>query len=323
MAPQFIRALCAAALLLAAAPQAPAQGFPNKPVRIVIGFPPGGGIDIVARIIAPKLSDALGQPVLVENRPGANGVVGMDSVAKAAPDGHTLLLGTLGNFSVNPSFYANLPFNADTAFAPLTQLASVAFILYANPALPVRSVADLIAYGRATPGKLNFSSSGSGGLPHLAGELFATAAGVGMVHVPYKGSAPSIADVMGGQVQITFEAAAIGLQHIRNGKLRGLATTGSTRLAFASEIPTVAETLPGFEVINWYGMAVPAGTPREVIARLHGELVKAMALPDVKEKMVAQGTDPVGSSPEAFGSFVKAESAKWTRVIRQANIRPD
>jgi tripartite-type tricarboxylate transporter receptor subunit TctC len=247
----------------------------------------------------------------------------MDSVAKAAPDGHTLLLGTLGNFSVNPSFYPNLPFNADTAFAPLTQLASVAFILYANPALPVRSVADLIAYGRATPGRINFSSSGSGGLPHLAGELFATAAGIGMVHVPYKGSAPSIADVMGGQVQLTFEAAAIGLQHIRSGKLRGLATTGSTRLAFAPEIPTVAETLPGFEVVNWYGMAVPAGTPREVVNRLHAELVKAMALPDVKEKMVAQGTDPVGSSPEAFGSFVKAESAKWTRVIRQANIRPD
>jgi tripartite-type tricarboxylate transporter receptor subunit TctC len=323
MAFRPLRRAFAATLIFVAALDAAAQVFPSKPVRIVIGFPPGGGIDIVARILAPRLTEALGQPVLVENRPGANGVVGMDLVAKAAPDGHTVMLGTLGTFSVNPSFYPNLPFNAETAFAPLTQLASVAFIVYANPSLPAKSIGELIAHARANPGKINFSSSGNGGLPHLAGEMFGAAAGLSMVHVPYKGSAPSIADVMGGQVQITFEAAAIGLQHIKSGKLRGLATTSARRLAFAPDIPTVAETLPGFEVVNWYGMAVPAGTPREAINRLHAELVKAMALPDVREKMVAQGTDPVGSTPEAFGAFVKAESAKWIRVIRQANIKPD
>ena len=323
MAFRPLRRAFAATLIFVAALDAAAQVFPSKPVRIVIGFPPGGGIDIVARILAPRLTEALGQPVLVENRPGANGVVGMDLVAKAAPDGHTVMLGTLGTFSVNPSFYPNLPFNAETAFAPLTQLASVAFIVYANPSLPAKSIGELIAHARANPGKINFSSSGNGGLPHLAGEMFGAAAGLSMVHVPYKGSAPSIADVMGGQVQITFEAAAIGLQHIKSGKLRGLATTSARRLAFAPDIPTVAETLPGFEVVNWYGMAVPAGTPREAINRLHAKLVKAMALPDVREKMVAQGTDPVGSTPEAFGAFVKAESAKWIRVIRQANIKPD
>lgn len=304
-------------------PVAAAQAYPARPVRIVIGFPPGGGIDIVARILAPRLGEALGQSVVVDNRPGANGVVGMDAVAKAPPDGYTVFLGTLGNFSVNPSFYPNLPFNADTAFTPLTQLASVAFILYANPGLPAKNVAELIAHARANPGKLNYSSSGNGGLPHLAGELFAAATGTAMVHVPYKGSAPSIADVMGGQVQLTFEAAAIGLPHLRTGKLRALATTGAKRLSFASEIPTIAETVAGFEVVNWYGMALPAGTPREIVTRLHAEIARAMALPDIKEKMVAQGTDPVGSTPEEFGAFVRSESAKWTRVIRQANIRPD
>lgn len=320
---QWLR-LCIGALACALSLAAQAQGqYPTRPVRIVIGFPPGGGIDIVARILAPKLGEALGQSVVVENRPGANGVVGMDTVAKAPPDGHTVFLGTLGNFSVNPSFYPNLPFNAETAFAPLTQLASVAFFLYANPGLPVKNVAELASFAKANPGRLNFASSGNGGLPHLAGEMLASAIGAPMVHVPYKGSAPALSDVMAGQVQLTIDAAAIGLQHLRSGKLRALATTSPRRLAFAQDIPTVSETLPGYEVVNWYGMALPAGTPREIVMRLNAEIVRAMALPDVKEKMVAQGTDPVGTSPEEFGAFVRSESVKWTRVIRQANIRPD
>ena len=210
--------LCAAALGLGGLAAAPAAAqFPTKPVRIVIGFTPGGGIDIVARLLAPKWGEALGQQVVVENKPGANGVVGMDLVAKAPADGHTVFLGTLGNISINPGFYPNLPFNADTAFVPLTQLASVSFLLYANPALPFKTTGELIAYAKANPGKINFSSSGNGGLPHLVGEMFNTAAGVKMVHVPYKGSAPGLADVMAGQVQITFDAAAIGLQHVKAG----------------------------------------------------------------------------------------------------------
>lgn len=322
MAIRSLRRAFAAALLFAAALDAGAQAFPSKPVRIVIGFPPGGGIDIVARILAPRLSEALGQPVLVENRPGANGVVGMDLVAKAAPDGHTVALGTLGTFSVNPSFYPNLPFNAETAFAPLTQLASVAFIVYANPSLPIRSISDLVAYAKANPGKVNFSSSGNGGLPHLAGEMFAAAAGVSMVHVPYKGSAPSIADVMGGQVQITFEAAAIGLQHIKSGKLRALGVAGPRRISTIPEVPTLAEAgLPGVEAAGWNGLFAPAGTPEAVVRRLHQDVSKVLASAPIKADSLTLGYEIAGDGPEEFGAFVRTEIVKWGKVIKESNIR--
>lgn len=317
------RQLTTALLLTCISATALAQSFPSKPVRIVIGFPAGGAIDLVGRIIAPKLSEALGQPVVVDNRPGANGLLAMDAVAKAAPDGHTMFLGTLGNLSINPSLYPNPQLNIDKQFTPLMLLTSVAFVLYANPALPVTSVAELVAYGKANPDKLNYSSSGKGGLPHLAGELFSSAVGVKMTHVAYKGSAPSINDVMGGQVQFTFESAAIGLQHLKTGRLRALASTGLKRPAFLPDVPTVAETLPGFEVVNWFGLVLPAGTPREVIARLNTEITKVLAIPEVREKLIAQGTDPVGGTPEAFGAFIQSETSKWARIIKQGNITPD
>lgn len=309
--------------LLLGATLALGQGFPQKPVRIVIGFPPGGGIDIVARLMAPRLTELLGQPVLIDNKPGANGVLGMDFVAKAPPDGHTLFLGTLGNFSVNPALYPNLPFQVEKQFAPLSELASVSFVLFVNPGLPVRSVAELVAYAKSQPGQLNFSSSSSGGLPHLAGELFASAIGAKMVHVPYKGSAASISDVMAGQVQMTFEAAAAGMQHVRSGRLRALAVTGAARQSFLPDVPALHETVPGFQVVNWYGMAAPAGTPREILARLHAEIAKVLSQPDVREKMLAMGTDPVASTPDEFAQFMKAETVKWSRIIRDAQIRPD
>lgn len=299
------------------------QTFPSKPLRIVIGFPPGGGIDILARLMAPKLTELLGQPVLIDNKPGANGVLGMDFVAKAPADGHTLFLGTLGNFSVNPSLYPNLPFSVDKQFIPLTELASVSFVLFVNPALPVKNMTDLVAYAKRQPGAMNFSSSGSGGLPHLAGELFASAIGAKMVHVPYKGSAASISDVMAGQVQMTFEAAAAGMQHVKSGRLRALAVTGGHRLPFLPDVPTLQETVPGFQVVNWYGMAAPAGTPKEALARWHSEIVKVLAMPDIREKMLGMGTDPVGSTPDEFAQFMKSETAKWSRIIRDAQIRPD
>jgi tripartite-type tricarboxylate transporter receptor subunit TctC len=302
---------------------AAAQTFPTRQVRIVIGFPPGGGIDIVARLIAPKLSEALGQPVLVDNKPGANGVLGTDIVAKSAPDGHTIFLGTTGNISINPIFMANLPFNMERDLAPLMQVASVPFLLYTNPGFPPRTLAELVAYAKANPGKVNFCSSSTGGLPHLAGELLNLQAGVKTVHIPYKGSAPCLNDLLGGQVQFDFDAVAIGLQHVRSGRLRALASTGAKRLSFLPEVPAANETVPGFEVVNWYGMLVPAGTPREVVLRLQREIAKVMEIPDIREKLVAQGTDPAPSTPEEFGAFMKSEAAKWARVIKSADVKPE
>lgn len=320
---KFFHRLVTVGLLSVLSATAGAQAFPNKPLKIVIGFPAGGAIDLVGRIVAPKLSEALGQPVLVDNRAGANGALAMDLVAKSAPDGHTIFLGTLGNLSINPAFNPNPQLSVDKQFTPLALLTSVAFVLYANPTLPVNSVAELAAYAKAHPNQLNYSSSGKGGLPHLAGELFSHAVGAKMTHVAYKGSAPSIQDVIGGQVQFTFESAAIGLPHLKTGRLRALASTGLKRPAFLPDAPTVAETLPGFEVVNWFGMVLPSGTPRDVMLRLNSEVNKVLALPEVREKLIALGTDPLGGTPEAFGSLIKADTLKWAGIIRQANITPD
>ena len=300
-----------------------AQSYPARPIRILIGFPPGGGIDIVARMLAPKLHENLGQPVVIDNRAGANGIIAIETVAKAAADGYTLFFGTTGNLSVNPALYAKLPFNIERDFAPLTQVSSVPFLIYVNPSVPVRTLGELISHAKANPGKLHFYSSGNGGLPHLAGELLNSVAAIRTVHVPYKGSAPGLSDLIGGHVQFGFDAVAIGLPHVKAGRLRAIAATGPKRLSFLQDVPSASETLPGFEVVNWYGMVAPAGTPREVIARLHAEIVKAQSIPDIREKLIAQATDPVGSTPREFGAFRKAEEAKWARVIREANIRPD
>jgi tripartite-type tricarboxylate transporter receptor subunit TctC len=300
-----------------------AQTFPQKPIKVVIGFPPGGGIDIVARLIAPKLSESLGQTVVIDNRPGANGVLAMDYVAKSAPDGHTLFLGTLGNLSINPSFYPNLPFSVDKQFMPVTQVASLSFVLFTNPSVPANTLSEFVAYAKANPGVLNYSSSGAGGLPHLAGELFSAAVGSKMVHVAYKGSAPSISDVMAGQVQMTFEAAAAGGQQLKAGRLKALGVTGSKRVAFLPDVPTVQEVVPGFEVLNWYGLVAPVGTPTDTIRKLHQEIVKVMAMTEIREKMISMGTDPVGTTPDEFGRYIKSETAKWGRIIRDSNIRPD
>jgi tripartite-type tricarboxylate transporter receptor subunit TctC len=300
-----------------------AQPFPSKPIRILIGFPPGGGIDIVARILSPKLSESLGQQVIVENRAGANGIIATEIAAKAPPDGYTIFLGTTGNLSVNPALYPKLPFNIDRDFTPLTQVSSVPFLLYVNPSVPAKTLGELIAYAKANPGKLSYYSSGNGGLPHLAAELLKSVAGINALHVPYKGSAPGLADLIGGHVQFGFDAVAIGLPQVKAGKLRAFATTGQKRLSFLPDVPSANETLLGFEVVNWYGMVMPAGTPHEVIARLHAEIVKAMGIPEIREKLIAQATDPVGSTPGEFGTFMKSETIKWARVVKEADIRPD
>lgn len=299
------------------------QAFPSKPIRIVVGFPPGGGIDLVARLLAPKLTESLGQQVLVDNRAGANGIIGAEIVAKSPPDGHTIFIGTTGNLSVNPALYSNLPFSIERSFVPLTQTSSVPFLLYVHPSLPVKTLPQFIALARANPGKINYYSSGNGGLPHLTAELLNMRAGVKTVHVPYKGSSPGMADLLGGHVQFSFDAAAIGLPHVKSGRLRALATTGPARLSFLPDVPRANETLPEFEVVNWYGMVLPAGTSRDVIRRLHTEVLKAMNVPDIREKLIAQGTEPVGTTPEEFGAFMKSETAKWALVIKAANIRAD
>lgn len=309
--------LCVTSLL------APAQPFPSKPVRIIVGFPPGGGTDIVARTLSPRLSEALGQPVVIDNRGGASGLVATELAAKAAPDVYTLFMGTLGNLSVNPLLFPKIPFDVARDFAPVTQIVSVTFMLYVHPSLPVKTVRQLIVLAQERAGQLNYASSGSGGAPHLAAELFNSFAGVKLVHIPYKGSGPSFTDLLSGQVPITFTTLTQGLQYVKSNRLRAVATLGPARTPVLPDVPTVSETLPGYEVVNWFGLVVPIMTARDVVARLHTEFVKVLQTPEVKEKLVAQGTDPVGSTPEEFGAFMKAETAKWARVIREANIRAD
>ncbi|MEO7728868.1 MAG: tripartite tricarboxylate transporter substrate binding protein [Burkholderiales bacterium] len=300
-----------------------AQSFPSKPVRIIVAFPPGGGTDIVARTISPKLSDALGQQVVVDNRAGASGLLGTELAAKAAPDGHTIFMGTLGNLSVNPLLFPKAPFDVARDFAPLTQAVSVTFMLYVHPSFPVKTVKDLIALVKAHPGQINYASSGSGGAPHLAAELFNSVAGVKMVHIAYKGSGPSFIDVLGGQVPLTMDSLTQGLPYVKGGRLRAVATLGPARTPVLPEVPTVGETLKGYEVVNWFGLVAPAATPRDVLNRLHNEIVKILRMPDIKERLSSQGADPVASSQEEFGAFMKSETAKWARVIKDANIRAD
>jgi tripartite-type tricarboxylate transporter receptor subunit TctC len=298
-----------------------AQTYPNRPVNIVIGFPPGGAIDTIARVMAPKMSADLGQPVVIENKAGAGGVIGMQSVARAEHDGHTVFMGTMGNFSITPALVKDLPYNVAKDFAPVTQVASSGFMLYVNAALPIKTVTELIAYAKANPGKTNFSSSGNGGLPHMAAEMFASTAGIKMTHIPYKGSAPSVNDLIAGQVQLTFEAVSIGLPHVKSGKLRALATTGLQRLDVLPDVPTVAETIAGFNVTNWFGMAVPAKTSSERIARLNQSVVKALQDPEVKKTLASLGVNPVGDSPTEFGAYIQSEFVRWQKVINDANIK--
>jgi tripartite-type tricarboxylate transporter receptor subunit TctC len=302
---------------------APAQSYPSKPVRIIVGFPPGGGTDIVARTISPRLSEALGQPVVIDNRGGASGLVATELAARAAPDGYTLFMGTLGNLSVNPLLFPKIPFDIARDFAPVTQVVSVTFMLYVHPSLPVKTVKQLIVLAKERAGQLNYASSGSGGAPHLAAELFNSLAGVKLVHIPYKGSGPSFTDLLSGQVPITFTTLTQGLQYVKSNRLRAVATLGPARTPVLPDVPTVSETLPGYAVVNWFGLVVPIMTPRDVVARLHDEFVKVLNTPEVKEKLVAQGTDPVGSTPDEFAAFMKAETAKWARVIKEANIHAD
>jgi tripartite-type tricarboxylate transporter receptor subunit TctC len=301
-----------------------APTYPTRPIRIVVPFPPGGATDILARDVAQKLTDAWGQAVIVDNRPGAGGNIGSELVAKAAPDGYTLEMGTVGTHAINASLYAKMPYDHVKDFAPVILVASVPNVLEVNPALPVNSVAELIAYAKANPGKLNFASSGNGTSIHLSGELFKVMAGVQMTHVPYKGSAPALQDLIAGQVQLMFDNLPPSLPQIKAGKLRALAVTSAARASALPDVPTVAEAgLPGFEASSWFGVLAPAGTPPAIVAKLNAEIARWLATPEAKEKLAKQGADAAGGSPEDFAKHIAAETAKWAKVVKESGAKID
>jgi tripartite-type tricarboxylate transporter receptor subunit TctC len=305
-------------------PLALAQFSPTKPVRMIVPFPPGGGADIIARIYAQKLGEGWGQQVLVDNRAGAAGNIGTELATKAAPDGYTVYMGTLGTMTVNPSLYPKLPFDVARDLAPLTKLVDVHFVLVAHPSLPVQSVKDLIALARARPGQINYSSSGAGGAPHLSAELFRSLAKVNLIHIPYKGSGPSFADLLGGHVSITFDSLVQSLPYVRGKRLRALAVLGAKRSPLVPEVPTMMEAgVAGYELTNWFGMAVPAGTPRDVIDRLHGDFARVSQMADLRERLVGMGAEPVASKPDDFAALMKADRAKWAKIVREAAIRAE
>ena len=296
--------------------------FPSRPIRIVIGFPPGGGIDILARLIAPKISAKLGQPLIVENRPGVNGLIATQGVVQSEPDGHTIFFGTTGNLAVNPALYPGKPgMNMERDFMPLSHVASLSFVLVVNPSVEARSLKELIELAKAKTGQMFFGSSGNGGLPHLSGELLNLQAGIHATHVAYRGSAPAITDLIGGQVQYVFDALAVAQSHIESGKLRALATTGPKRMAALPDVPIAKDTLPDFEVVNWYGMSVRAGTPGEIVTRLSAEVAAALRQPDVAERAASLGLELVGSTPEQFGALQRSEIVKWGNVVRTVKIQ--
>src|SRR5712692_5403051 len=299
-----------------------AQGYPSKPIRLIVPFAAGGGNDNVARLVGKRLSESLGQQVVIDNRPGAGGVVGAELAAKSAPDGYTLFLGGVGSHAINPNLHDRLPYDPIKDFAPVALLASAPLILVVHPSVPAGSIREFTALARSKPGQLNYASNGNGSSSHLAAVMFEAMAGVAMVHVPYKGLSPALADLLSGRVQLMFSSVVAILPHIKAGKLRGLAVTGSKRLSSMPELPTIAESgLPGYEASSWYGVLAPAGTPREIIARLNAETVKALEQPEVRNSLLAEGAEPIGGPPEKFAAHIKSENERLGKLIRDAKIR--
>ncbi len=316
-----MRALFAALLLVATT--ALAQGdYPNRPLRLVVTVPPGGAADFIARLVGSKLSEALAQPVVVENKAGASGTIAADAVAKAAPDGYTLLQNSITTHGIGPHLFSQLPYDPVKDFAPVSGLALLPLIMAVNAELPVRDVNQLIAYAKTH--SVNFASSGNGGAPHMAAELFKSVTGAPLVHVPYKGSGPAVADLVGGRVQIMFDAAPSLIAHVRSGKLRVLAAASSERNRLLPDVPTFAEVgLPGVNVSLWYGLLAPAGTPRPMIETLNRAIGQILEAPDVGARLHAQGAQPMPGPPQALAAFMQAEMAKWAPVVKQANVKAD
>ena len=296
------------------------QAYPNRPIRIVVPYPPGGGTDVVARTLAQKMNEVMGQPVIVDNRPGANGIIGSDAVAKAAPDGYTVLI-TLATHVINPALYAKLPYGPDD-HAPVTVLAEYPFVITVHPSLPAKNTREFIAFAKSRPGQLTFASSGNGSGPHLGMELFKSMAGIDVVHVPYKGAGQAMTDLLSGQVPIFLNNFIAGAQMIKAGRLRALAVTSRYRSGAAPDVPTVAESgVPGYVVTGWYAMMVPAATPAPVVRALHEGTVKALKSKEVSGRLSSEAAEIIANTPQEFAAFMKTESEKWTAVIRKAKVR--
>lgn len=317
-------ACLAAALLAIPAGTAVAQAYPAKPVRMVVPFPAGGATDIVGRLVAQKLTEAWGQQVVVDNRSGAGGTIGSDVVAKSAPDGYTILVATSSTHAIAPSVYSRLAYDPVRDYAPVTLLVSATILLAVHPSVPAKSVRELIALGKRQPQALSFASSGNGGISHLIGEQFKSMAGIQMLHVPYKGDTPALVDLVSGQVSLMFGTAVSFLPYVKSGRLNALAVTNPKRSPIVPDIPTVAESgLPGFEALQWFGIFTPAGTPKDIVARLNGEIVKILRLPDIRERLSGLGADVVGNTPEQFAAFQKADATKWAKVAKESGARID
>lgn len=326
----FVISLSCGLAFLPPAIASAAETYPGKPVRIIVPWPPGGPVDTLARIIGQQLSPALGQPVIVDNRPGANGIIGTDLASKAAPDGYTLLMGNLGPLAINVSLYRKLPYDPVRAFSPVSVVAVAAQILVANPSLPARSVRELVQLAKARPGQLVYGSPGTGSGAQLSMELFKTMTAVDIVHIPYKGATPALADLLGGQIPLVLCSIVTVPPFVKTGKLRGLAVTGRTRTPALPGVPTMAESgLPGFEAMAWFGVLAPAGTLQTIVSRLNSEIAKILQKPEIRDQLAGIGSEPGGSSepggdtPEEFAAYIKTEIGKWGKVIRNAGIKAE
>ena len=319
----MMRILVAAAAL--AASSASAQDFPTKPIRLITLTPPGGALDILARTLAQKLNEHLGQSVVVENRTGAGGNIGVEAVARAAPDGYTIGMNTSSTHGINPSLYgARMPFDAVKDFSPITLAAELKNVVVVHPSVPAANIQELIKYARANPGKLSFGSAGSGTSQHLAGELFKMKTGTEMTHIPYKGAAPAVVDLLGGQIQLMFVSIPDALPHIKGGKLRAIGVTSRDRSgALPDQVPVAQQGLPDFDVRAWFGVVAPAATPRPIVMRYNAEIVKTLAQPDARSKLAAIGLDPVTMTPDQFAAFIRDEIAKWAPVVKASGAKAD
>jgi tripartite-type tricarboxylate transporter receptor subunit TctC len=317
------RALIAGALLALAGPAAAQQDYPNKPIRFITPFPPGGSTTIVARLIGQKLTESWGQQVLVDNRPGGNTIIGTEALAKSAPDGYTIIL-TQTNHVINALLLPNLPYDSIKDFTPVATVASGEYVLVVGPSVPAGNLQELIALAKSKPGQLNYASAGNGGITHLATELLNMMAGIQTQHIPYKGSAPAMIDIIGGQVQMYICSPAAAVPHVRSGRLKPIAVSGESRVSVLPQVPTFTESgLPGFEVRTWYGILAPAGTPKAIVDKIAGEVARIVVAPDVRDELLAQGVEAFVSTPEQFAALLKLELAKYAKVIKVANIKLD